>query len=392
MHILRPLAVAVLATFAAAGEVQVTVDAGARPPAQGTATFPLLPGGEGWALVQEDGTHLPIAGCGDGLGRALIPGLTGERRFRLVAAPAAPALIAIERGDDALRFSIAGRELLAFQGGRGALPQGYDERFRRGGYLARLSTPAGLLVTDDLPPKHQHHHGVWCSWTRTVFDGRTPDFWNMGGGTGGVQAVEHSTGWSAGAWAGFTAVNRYHDLTISPPVAVLEERLAVVMRAPLPEDPVLLVDLTVVHHCLTPQPLILPIYHYGGLGLRGHRGWDGAEAARFLTSEGRTRKDGNATRGRWCHMGGLVDGKPAGIAVLGHPQNLRAPQPLRIHPNEPFLCFAPSQLGDWRIAAGEPLVLRYRLVIADGEPDSAALERRWRDYAEEPRVGLGKKP
>jgi hypothetical protein len=89
----------------------------------------------------------------------------------------------------------------------------------------------------------------------------------------------------------------------------------------------------------------------------------------------------HATRARWCHIGGEVDGKLAGTAILGHPDNFRAPQPMRIHPNEPFFCFAPSQLGEWQIEPGQPYVARYRFVVMDGEPDPALLDAYWAGYA-----------
>ena len=75
-----------------------------------------------------------------------------------------------------------------------------------------------------------------------------------------------------------------------------------------------------------------------------------------------------------------------GIAILGHPDNFRAPQPMRLHPTEPFFCFAPQQLGDMEIAAGKPYISRYRFVVADGAPDRAELERIWNDYAHPPAV------
>ncbi|GIT77905.1 MAG: hypothetical protein Ct9H300mP32_2870 [Verrucomicrobiota bacterium] len=39
-------------------------------------------------------------------------------------------------------------------------------------------------ITDDYPHNHKHHHGIWFPWTNTIFEGRKPDFWNMGNGTG----------------------------------------------------------------------------------------------------------------------------------------------------------------------------------------------------------------
>ncbi len=351
-------------------------------PRDGTAVVACLPReGDAWELVANDGQHFQVLRCGDHVGRVLLPKINAETTFTVRPSAPPPTMFTVEQTPDQLRFLIADREVIAFSGGRGTLPEGYEENYRRGGYLSRLSTPSGRLVTDDYPPNHKHHHGLWFSWTRANYDQRPTDFWNMGKGTAGVQAINHTPAWTAGPWAGFSYRNRYHDNTSGMNIDVLEERIEVTMRAPLPQDPVVIIDLTVTQHCLTALPLQLPTYTYGGLGLRGHRDWDGAENTTFLTSGGHDRKTGNFTRMNWVHMGGLVGGQPAGTAVLCHPNNFRAPQPGRLHPKEPFFCFAPSQMGDWAITPEMPYQMRYRLIIADGAPEAADLERRWQEYA-----------
>ena len=66
--------------------------------------------------------------------------------------------------------------------------------------------------------------------------------------------------------------------------------------------------------------------------------------------------------------------------MLDHPANFRSPQPVRLHPNKPYFCFAPMVPGAFEIAPGRPYVSRYRLVLHDGRPDPAA-GRAQRDYA-----------
>jgi hypothetical protein len=107
-----------------------------------------------------------------------------------------------------------------------------------------------------------------------------------------------------------------------------------------------------------------------------------------LTSEGHDRARADATRARWAHIGGRVDGALVGIAMLGHPDNFGAPEPLRVHPTDPYLCFAPSRLGPWTIAAPTPHVAKYRFVAMDGPADPALLDRLWRDYAHPPTVTM----
>ena len=72
--------------------------------------------------------------------------------------------------------------------------------------------------------------------------------------------------------------------------------------------------------------------------------------------------------------------------MLDHPGNFRAPQPLRIHPDEPYLSVAPPKAGKFAIEPGKPYVSRYRFVVADGAPDKALLERLCNDYAHPPVV------
>jgi hypothetical protein len=59
---------------------------------------------------------------------------------------------------------------------------------------------------------------------------------------------------------------------------------------------------------------------------------------------------------------------------------------MRLHPDEPFFCFAPIQLGDWSIEPGKPYVAKYRFVAFDGPPDKAEIERLWNDYANPPKA------
>jgi hypothetical protein len=135
--------------------------------------------------------------------------------------------------------------------------------------------------------------------------------------------------------------------------------------------------------------LILEEYRYGGMGVRGNRAWKDKSKVSFLTSDGKTRLDGNATRSHWCHIGGTVDGQLVGLAVLDHPSNFRAPEPLRIHPDDPYFNYAPSQMGRFQIDPGKKFVLRYRYVVSDGPPDPKLLERLWNDYANPPAARVG---
>ncbi len=313
----------------------------------------------------------------------LAPGET--RTFTLHRGEVEAGRVQPEARDGTVRFVVDGRPVLQYQAVPRTPPPGVDSIYTRGGYIHPVFTPSGVVVTDDFPHNHLHHHGIWAAWTRTRYDGREPDFWNMGDGTGTVVPVNARAFPAGPVFSGFEAAHRYLDLTTGRPVPVLDETWEVrVYNVRAADRPAWLFDLTVTQTMIGELPLELPEYRYGGVGFRGHGQWDGPDGAVFLTSEGRDRSNGHATRARWCHIGGLVDGAPAGVSIMDHPGNVRAPQPMRIHPTEPFFNYAPSQLGDWAIEPGTPLVLRYRYLVYDGEPDPAWIDAYWHGFADPP--------
>jgi hypothetical protein len=224
----------------------------------------------------------------------------------------------------------------------------------------------------------------------------------MGDGTGSVEFESLIDTWSGRVQAGFKASNRYVDLTTPTPTTVLIETWnvslygvglgsspsprAAAARPSASRQSYRLFDLMLTQELVTSNPLTLPEFLYGGVAFHGSRSWDGPTGAQVLTSEGKTRANGDATRARWCYIGGVVSGSNAGIAILGHPANARAPQPARMYRDEPFLNFAPTQAGRLDLSVGRPFIARYRFVTLDGPPDIDLFERLWRDYAEPVRV------
>jgi hypothetical protein len=252
-------------------------------------------------------------------------------------------------------------------------------------------------VTDDFPPDHAHQHAVFLAWVNATFDGRHLDFWNQKEQTGRIEHIA-VLGMTGGPVFGQFQVKLRHDDMTAPggPRPVIDEIWTV--RA-YNVSSAFLVDFESRQSCAGTEPLVINKYHYGGMGLRGHRDWFDASAkgnsppdparsggSDFLTSEGKNRATGNHTRPRWVDLSGGISGEAAGVALLDHPRNFGFPQPVRLHPNKPYFCFAPMVLGSFDIAPGRPYTSRYRFVVHDGTPDPATLERFWHDYAEPPGV------
>jgi hypothetical protein len=373
-------------------EFRVRVEAGesARRETPFRFAIPEALHGAPLVLVDEAGLRIAVQVEG-GEGVAVVDSVAagGERRYRLRRgmAPESRGVVA-QRDASGVAISSGGQPVLRYNATPTELPRAdLDPVFRRGGYIHPVVTPSGRTVTGDYPAGHPHHHGIWSAWTRTVFEDRAPDFWNMGQRRGTVEPVALDSVWSGPVHAGFSARHRMVDLTAPAPREAIRERWTVrVYDVAGTPRPYRLFDLEVHHTTASSAPLTLPEYHYGGVGFRGPDAWDGAPNTLFLTSEGRDRSDGHATRARWVHVSGTVDGTRAGVAILGHPDNLRYPEPMRIHPTEPFFNWAPSQLGDWSIRPDAPFTARYRYIVFDGPPDPAELERLWRDFAHPPRA------
>jgi len=348
-------------------------------------------------LRDSSGTTIPLQTDKQGNATFILPHLArGKFRdfeVKKTAAGKNNTGVSVKRDGPVLKFSAGAAKLLNYQMEPSQVPApNIPAHFRHGAHLGPVFSPSGRLVTGDYAPDHRWHRGIWLAWTDTDFEGGHPDFWNMGKEkdgrlTGEVRFASLDDFWSGPVQGGFRSTHRFIDHTSGVEKDVLKETWWVTAYQPIQGKTALNVfDLVSTQVCAGRSPLKLPKYHYGGLGVRGNALWDPVDQVTFLTSEGKDRTSGDSSTGRWVHMGGTVDGGLTGIAILIHPDNFRAPQPLRLNPKNPQLCIAPSQQGDWEISPGKPYVSRHRFVVADGAADAAELDRLWNDYAHPPAV------
>lgn len=278
-----------------------------------------------------------------------------------------------------LSLSDGERTLLTYNAGYLPSPDPETPWFGRSGFIHPVYTPGGRVVTEPFPEDHPHQHGLMFAWTKSTYDGRGVDFWNSKKKQG---KVEHAQ--TIQASADRIEVRLRHVVTgkgvtgKGEPVTVLHETWTITR---VPHETMNVFDLVSVQRCATDIPLKLPKYHYGGMAVRGASAW--VEAVTMRTSAGKGREEGNHSRPNWVVQFGEVDGAPCGIAAMCHPGNFRAPQPVRLHPEKPYFCFAPMVLGPFQIDPGKPYTSRYRFVAFDGEPDPEQLESLWKAYAEE---------
>lgn len=299
--------------------------------------------------------------------------------------------ISYSTDENTISYQTGQKEVLSYYYRDNNPPRELDDRYKRGGYIHPVYSPGGVELTSHLNVTHHPHHlGIWSAWTKTEFQGRTPDFWNFQDNTGSVQTGDSLlAAWEGPVQAGFRNNHFFIDQSAQDPVVALNEQWKVRVYPSSDGEDYLIFDLSITQTANTGRPLHLPVYHYGGLGVRGNAEWDNPQNVTFLTS-GASDRDGNATRIHWSHIGGLVDGQVAGMTMMGHPKNFRHPQPIRIHPEIPYFNFAPTQIGEMSIKTGAPYSAHYRFITYDGEPNSEQLDRLWNDFAYPPGVTIQK--
>jgi methane monooxygenase PmoA-like len=97
-------------------------------------------------------------------------------------------------------------------------------------------------------------------------------------------------------------------------------------------------------------------------------------------------------RSQWVDYYGRVGDEDVGVAMLDHPQNLRAPtywhaRAYGLLAANPFgvrqFTHDRKQRGSYTIPAGGSLVFRYRVVIHHGDPAEAHLADAYQQFADQ---------
>jgi len=312
------------------------------------------------------------------------------RRYRLAGetgeASAAEA-VCVEDDGKRLLAKAAGKPVLAYNHAVVPSPDPKQPYYARSGHLHPVRSPSGQVVTDDFNPDHMHQHGIMMAWTKSTFEGRPANCWDQKGGQGNVEHVKVESTGGGPVFGHFTTRLRHVNLNAPEgPKAMLDETWHVRVYAFCDH---FLFDLVSTQECAGASPFTVEEYHYGGLMIRGSKTWNGKENGDFLTSEGKTRADGNHSRPRWCDIYGPLGGPVSGVCILSAPENFGFPQPVRLHPSMPYFCYTPAVLGQFTLEpGGKPYVSRYRFYVHDGPLEVDRAERIWHDFAHPPEVSV----
>lgn len=277
------------------------------------------------------------------------------------------------------------KNLLSYQFETMYPPAGVDSAFARSGFIHPLWSPHGQELTRVQPKDHYHHYGIWNPWTHVLYEGDTVDFWNLGRKQGTVRFADFGLSTTGTVFAEYKARHEHVVFRKDAEEVALNELQTVRIYNPGDGD-YYIVDFEFDMSCATESPVKLLEYRYGGFGWRTTGEWNNKNSS-VLSSEGKTRKDADGTNARWCIVQGEVGGDHAGVVMMSYPSNYNHPEPLRIWPEnqygrgDMFANFSPTKDKDWLLEPGENYVLKYRLIVFNGNFTKEQADAAWESYA-----------
>ncbi len=371
----------------------ITVDAGAidRTNVAVRTLFGDQNSRQNLVLRDRGGAPVPFVVLPDGSISFVVKSLKAGRQVTFTAGqtgkPPRPekAVVQAAQGPDGISVTASGKPVVRYQGALQP-PREVPHELARSGYLHPLVSPAGLTVTADYPAGQPNQHGIWSAWAKVDYEGRQVDFWDPARKQGRVARESMGPVFSGPFLGGFGTHQYFTDL--SNRATLMREAWEVLVHRPEAGRRYNLVDLQSTTQAIQGKPVTLAAGSVGGIFLRGNPQWQGAAQSVFLSSEGATRTAAQGAPARWVYLGGKVEGKPVGVAILASPQNPHAPQAVYVDAEAPVLGFAPAKSASISIRPDQPLHLAYRFVVLDGPPDAKLFEELWKDYANPPRVEI----
>lgn len=269
------------------------------------------------------------------------------------------------------------------------VPEGVPQVYSRSGFVHPLRTLQGNVLTQIQPADHYHHYGMWHPWTYTEYQGEEIDFWNLIKKEGTVRfsdVVSRSEG------PLFTELTVIHDHVIHPgagELTVLKELLTYRLWTPVKSQGYYLLDVIYHMNPSTDKPLVIKKYRYEGFSLRGPAHWND-DNVELLTSQGKNKSNGNATRAKWMKVTGPGNqGGKSTVAFMTHPANFNYPELIRIWPTgtnggkeNVFINFNPTQDRDWVLEPGHTYTLQYRVLVSDQDLSGKDLNKFWGIYTQ----------
>ena len=272
-----------------------------------------------------------------------------------------------------LTVADGGRPVLACAFNAVPVPAGVTGKYAvaRSNYIHPLYGPGGEVLTGDFSPDHPHHRGIYWAWPEVTWKGETRDLHALQGVFARpVRIVRKEV---ANGSATFETENVWKWGDTEPIVKELATVSVSQEKAGRR-----FIDFKLRFQALAEGVTVArrKMAAYGGFNIRLSPRAD----QKILTH---TDPPGTKPPAAWACLSGVPPQgqQTVSVAILQDPANPEYPgdwvQFANLNWLQPTF---PAKGTAYGLKTGEPLVLRYRLVIFHGEADAAALQKLWADY------------
>lgn len=351
----------------------------------------------GWELVTAGGDHLPaqwLPGVADdGLPQPARPRLIASlppagstaalRRYRLrpTGRPARARFALEDRHGTTLQVREGDHPVLAYNYGEmvGEHVPASDPRRRRACYIHPVWGLRGEVLTDDFPPDHYHHHGIFWAWPHVRVGDREYDLWS------GNQIQQRFVRWLDRATGPVAAVVGVENGWFVGKKRVMIERVWIrVYRAAAARRAI---DIS-----LTWIPLDAPITlqgaagkSYGGLTMRFRP--RSPKDAVITTPDGSQDDDLLNTPLRWADLSGpFAPGGALSGATILVPKTHPDYPPTWLLRHYGAICVGWPGVDAKTFPPDRPVRLAYRVSLHDGPGEAAGIRQIYEAYLSEPRA------
>lgn len=320
---------------------------------------------------------------------------TKKKVFELVkrSSVSSPAEISCRKNNGTLTIQAGEKKLLQYNYKTVYPPPGVDTSFKRSGFIHPLWSPNGQELTRISPPDHYHHYGLWNPWTKVLFESDTVDFWNLAAKQGTVRFANFVSISEGPVYGEYQVLQEHVAFKAGEERIALNELQTVRIYKPVAGQDHYIADITIQLNNPNEEEVILLEYRYGGLGWRATEKWN-RDNSETITSEGKTRKNADGSKARWCIVQGSIDNDYAGIVLMSNPTNYNYPEPLRIWPEttnnrgDVFANFSPTKDKNWILHKKQDYTLKYRLLVYNGRMTKETAEAAWKYFAEPHRITI----
>lgn len=259
-------------------------------------------------------------------------------------------------------------------------------------FVHPVRTPAGHVLTDFEPDDHTWHRGLWSTFKYlngvNFWDERpgedfgvqrpeAPPTWDV---TDGVATIRHDL-----VWIGPDGPEPYvHEQRTYRHISLDEQAYAIDVATVLRAGRDLSIDR---------QPYNGRWGGYGGITFRAHPGFLAHGVVRLSTGEVTDRPLG--VRAAWAELSAELSHQPGvmcGVAIFDHPRNPRHPTPWYGGAQDdkfPYLNAATVFHEPMTVRPEEPVSMRHRVVVHDGEWGAARIEQAYDAWLVEAGEPLG---